>query len=99
MNFVVMAGSLGTALMVTLMSFGAKIFLSTLLLHYATEIKQQSIAIGVDISFAFVAVVMAAYVIALFIREPKEIKSKRGNFKIIIVVGLFGNNRLTAFFI
>ncbi len=43
-----------------------------------------------DISFAFVAVlVMAAYVIALFIREPKEIKVIEGNFKIIIVVGLF----------
>lgn len=78
----VMAGSLGTALMVTLMSFGAKIFLSTSPSHLtATEIKQQSIAIGVDISFAFVAVlVMAAYVIALFIREPKEIESNRRKF-------------------
>lgn len=83
MNFGrVMAGSLGTALMVTLMSFGAKIFLSTSPSHLtATEIKQQSIAIGVDISFAFVAVlVMAAYVIALFIREPKEIESNRRKF-------------------
>ncbi|CPN25021.1 multidrug resistance transporter [Staphylococcus aureus] len=83
MNFGrVMAGSLGTALMVTLMSFGAKIFSSTSPSHLtATEIKQQSIAIGVDISFAFVAVlVMAAYVIALFIREPKEIESNRRKF-------------------
>ncbi|EWQ33962.1 drug resistance transporter, EmrB/QacA subfamily [Staphylococcus aureus M1169] len=81
MNFGrVMAGSLGTALMVTLMSFGAKIFSSPSHLT-ATEIKQQSIAIGVDISFAFVAVlVMAAYVIALFIREPKEIESNRREF-------------------
>ena len=48
MNFGrVMAGSLGTALMVTLMSFGAKIFSSTSPSHLtATEIKQQSIAIG-----------------------------------------------------
>lgn len=83
MNFGrVMAGSLGTALMVTLMSFGAKIFSSTSPSHLtATEIKQQSIAIGVDISFAFVAVlVMAAYVIALFIREPKVIESNRREF-------------------
>ncbi len=59
-----------------------KIFLSTSPSHLtATEIKQQSIAIGVDISFAFVAVlVMAAYVIALFIREPKEIESNRRKF-------------------
>lgn len=83
MNFGrVMAGSLGTALMVTLMSFGTKIFSSTSPSHLtATEIKQQSIAIGVDISFAFVAVlVMVAYVIALFIREPKEIESNRRKF-------------------
>lgn len=83
MNFGrVMAGSLGTALMVTLMSFGAKIFLSTSPSHLtSTEIKQQSIAIGVDISFGFVAVlVMIAYVIAIFIREPEEIESNRRKF-------------------
>ncbi len=59
-----------------------KIILSTSPSHLtATEIKKQSIAIGVDISFAFVAVlVMAAYVIALFIREPKEIESNRRKF-------------------
>ena len=65
MNFGrVMAGSLGTALMVTLMSLAQNILSSTSPSHLtATEIKQQSIAIGVDISFAFVAVlVMAAYV-------------------------------------
>ncbi|HDD0432348.1 TPA: multidrug efflux MFS transporter LmrS [Staphylococcus aureus] len=83
MNFGrVMAGSLGTALMVTLMSFGAKIFLSTSPSHLTSnEIKQQSIAIGVDISFGFVAVlVMIAYAIAIFIREPKEIESNRRKF-------------------
>lgn len=83
MNFGrVMAGSLGTALMVTLMSFGAKIFLSTSPSHLTSnEIKQQSIAIGVDISFGFVAVlVMIAYVIAIFIREPEEIESNRRKF-------------------
>ncbi|MCE3400257.1 MFS transporter, partial [Staphylococcus aureus] len=61
---------------------GAKIFLSTSPSHLtSTEIKQQSIAIGVDISFGFVAVlVMIAYVIAIFIREPEEIESNRRKF-------------------
>ena len=49
------------------MSLAQKIFSSTSPSHLtATEIKQQSIAIGWISSFAFVAVlVMAAYVIAL----------------------------------
>lgn len=80
MNFArVMAGSLGTALMVTLMSFGAKMFVPTENQHLsASAIKQQSVAIGVDISFAFVSVlVIIAFVFALFIKEQKELAKNR----------------------
>ncbi|NOK07332.1 MFS transporter, partial [Myxococcus xanthus] len=75
----VMAGSLGTALMVTLMSFGAKMFAPTTNEHLsASAIKQQSVAIGVDISFAFVSVlVIIAFGFALFIKEPRELAKNR----------------------
>ncbi|CDR25803.1 MDR family MFS transporter [Staphylococcus schweitzeri] len=83
MNFGrVMAGSLGTALMVTLMSFGAKIFSATSSSHLSPiEIKQQSIAIGVDISFAFVSVlVIIAFAVSLFIKESETLESHRRKF-------------------
>ncbi len=78
MNFGrVMAGSLGTALMVTFMSMGSKWLGSTIATSGSKEmIQRQTVAAGVDVSFALVTVfVVIAFCFALFIKESKN-KSK-----------------------
>ena len=75
MNFGrVMAGSLGTALMVTFMSIGAKWISPASSTHTSKEVLQrQSVAAGVDVSFAMVTVfVIIAFILALFIKEPSK---------------------------
>lgn len=83
MNFGrVMAGSLGTALMVTLMSFGAKVFQPPHADSLSKEmIQRQSVAAGVDISFMLVsALIVVAFILALFIRDPRSRKNTSRNF-------------------
>ena len=74
MNFGrVMAGSLGTALMVTFMSIGAQWVVSSSNHASKEMIQRQSVAAGVDVSFALVTVfVIIAFVLALFIKEPNH---------------------------
>lgn len=75
MNFGrVMAGSLGTALMVTFMSIGAQWVVSSSEHASKEMIQRQSVAAGVDVSFALVTVfVIIAFVLALFIKEPNHL--------------------------
>lgn len=75
MNFGrVMAGSLGTALMVTFMSIGAQWVVSSSEHASKEMIQRQSVAVGVDVSFALVTVfVIIAFVLALFIKEPNHL--------------------------
>lgn len=75
MNFGrVMAGSLGTALMVTFMSIGSKWIGPSSSAHASKELLQrQSVAAGVDVSFALVTgFVVVAFLFALFIKEPNR---------------------------
>ena len=75
MNFGrVMAGSLGTALMVTFMSMGSKWLGSTIATSGSKEmIQRQTVAAGVDVSFALVTLfVVVAFSFALFIIEPRN---------------------------
>ena len=74
MNFGrVMAGSLGTALMVTFMSIGAQWVVSSSNHASKEMIQRQSVAAGVDVSFVLVTVfVIIAFVLALFIKEPNH---------------------------
>ena len=75
MNFGrVMAGSLGTALMVTFMSMGSKWLGSTIATSGSKEmIQRQTVAAGVDVSFALVTLfVVVAFSFALFIKEPRN---------------------------
>ena len=75
MNFGrVMAGSLGTALMVTFMSIGAQWVVSSSEHASKEMIQRQSVAVGVDVSFALVTVfVIIAFVLALFINESNHL--------------------------
>ena len=74
MNFGrVMAGSLGTALMVNFMSIGDQWVVSSSNHASKEMIQRQSVAAGVDVSFALVTVfVIIAFVLALFIKEPNH---------------------------
>ena len=75
MNFGrVMAGSLGTALMVTFMSIGAKILSTGSSASSNHEILQrQSVAAGVDLSFAIVTgLVIIGFIFSLFIKEERH---------------------------
>lgn len=75
MNFGrVMSGSLGTALMVTFMSIGAKWLGPSSSAHASKELLQrQTVAAGVDVSFALVTgFVVIAFILALFIKEPNR---------------------------
>ena len=75
MNFGrVMAGSLGTTLMVTFMSMGSKWLGSTIATSGSKEmIQRQTVAAGVDVSFALVTLfVVVAFSFALFIIEPRN---------------------------
>ncbi|MCG7338348.1 multidrug efflux MFS transporter [Staphylococcus sp. ACRSN] len=75
----VTAGSLGTALMVTIMSIGSKNFAPKPSANESQEmIQRQAIATGVDLSFAVVSVlVFIGLIIAFFIKENKE--ESKGN--------------------
>ncbi|WP_226386238.1 MDR family MFS transporter [Staphylococcus sp. Marseille-Q1834] len=82
MNFArVMAGSLGTALMVTFMSMGAKLLSPDSTQHVSKEVLQrQSVAAGVDLSFAIVSVlVIIGFVFSLFIKEDRHLSQKNKN--------------------
>lgn len=77
----VTAGSLGTALMVTIMSIGSKNFVAD---SNANEtqamIQRQSIAAGVDLSFVVVSIlVFIGLVIAFFIKEDRT--ETKGNIR------------------
>ena len=82
MNFGrVMAGSLGTALMVTFMSIGAKY--SALVLQQVRTMKyykRQSVATGVDLSFAIVTgLVIIGFIFSLFIKEERHYNKNSTN--------------------
>lgn len=73
----VTAGSLGTALMVTLMTIGSELFKPDPNQHAsATMVERQATANGVDLSFMVISVlVIIAFIAALFIKEqstPKQ---------------------------
>lgn len=75
MNFGrVMAGSLGTALMVTFMSIGAKLLTTSSSASTNSGVLQrQSVAAGVDLSFAIVTVfVIIGFIFSLFIKEERH---------------------------
>lgn len=75
MNFGrVMAGSLGTAMMVTFMSIGAKLLTTNSAASSSKEIMQkQSVATGVDLSFAVVTLfVVIGFIFSFFIREDRK---------------------------
>ncbi|SUM34348.1 multidrug resistance protein [Staphylococcus gallinarum] len=69
----VTAGSLGTALMVTIMSIGSKNFAPDPSANESQAmIQRQAIAAGVDLSFAVVSVlVFIGLIIACFIKENR----------------------------
>ncbi|WP_059747683.1 MDR family MFS transporter [Staphylococcus haemolyticus] len=82
MNFGrVMAGSLGTALMVTFMSIGAKILSTGSSASSNHEILQrQSVAAGVDLSFAIVTgLVIIGFIFSLFIKEERHYNKNSTN--------------------
>lgn len=82
MNFGrVMAGSLGTALMVTFMSIGAKILSTGSSASSNHEILQrQSVAAGVDLSFAIVTgLVIIGFIFSLFIKEERHYNKNSKN--------------------
>ena len=82
MNFGrVMAGSLGTALMVTFMSIGAKILITGSSASSNHEILQrQSVAAGVDLSFAIVTgLVIIGFIFSLFIKEERHYNKNSKN--------------------
>lgn len=75
----VTAGSLGTALMVTFMTVGAKIFAPKPTAHESKDLLQrQAIAGGVDFAFAIVAVlVVIGLIMAWFVREDRTTVNTR----------------------
>lgn len=80
MNFArVMAGSLGTGLMVTLMSIGAKWIQSSISQETSKVVAQrQAVAAGVDLAFMVVtAFIIIAFICSFFIQEKKTTNSRK----------------------
>lgn len=75
----VTAGSLGTALMVTFMTVGSKMFAPAPSAHESKDlIQRQALAAGVDFSFAIVTgLIVIGFILALFIREDREAVNTR----------------------
>ena len=72
-----MAGSLGTALMVTFMSMGSKWLGSTIATSGSKEmIQRQTVAAGVDVSFALVTVFVVMHSVLLYSLKNQEISQK-----------------------
>lgn len=80
MNFArVMAGSLGTALMVTLMSVGAKLFGPSMSEGLSkTVAERQSVAAGVDLAFMVITgFVIIAFIFSFFIKQNKPKNTRK----------------------
>ncbi|ATH59550.1 MULTISPECIES: MDR family MFS transporter [Staphylococcus] len=73
----VTAGSLGTALMVTVMSIGSKAYTQTTSAEENNDLLQrQAIATGVDLSFLVISIfVVIGFILALFIKEHRDVNN------------------------